>query len=88
MAVFPAAKTNPVRARILTDDYEIEGNIHLKMGPYRARISDILNSPDIEFLPVTQAHCMSRSGRTVPLSDARCTIIQVNSIRMVFPLED
>lgn len=88
MAVFPVAKTNPVRARILTDDFEIEGNIHLKTGPYRSRISDILNSPDVEFLPVTQARCLSRSGKTVPLSDARCTIIQVDSIRMVFPLED
>lgn len=88
MAVFPVAKTNPVRARILTDDYEIEGNIHLKSGTYRSRISDILNSPDIEFLPVTQAHCSSRNGKTVPLDSAGCTIIQVESIRMVVPVED
>ena len=88
MAADVRVKTQPVRARILTDEYEIEGNVHLKPGNYRGRVSDILNAPEIEFIPVTQAVCTSRgSSESLPVK-TDCTILQVKTIRMVFPYED
>ena len=88
MATFPTAETLPVRARILTDEYDIEGNVHLKKGPYRGRVSDILNAPEIEFIPVTNAKCTSRDSAHAETMEAECTIVQVSSIKMVFPYED
>ncbi len=88
MAIDVRAKTQPVRAKILTDEYEIEGNVHIKPGVYRGRVSDILNAPEVEFIPVTQATCTSRgSADSIPV-ETDCTIVQVRTIRMVFPFED
>ncbi len=81
-------KTQPVRAKILTDEYEIEGNVHLKAGNRHGRVSDILNAPEVEFIPVTQATCTSRgSAASMPVK-TDCTIVQVKTIRMVFPFEE
>lgn len=88
MATYPNVKTLPVRARILTDEYDIEGNVHLKEGHYRGRVSDILNAPEIEFIPVTDAKCTSRESADAETVEADCTIVQVSTIKMVFPYED
>ena len=88
MATFPNAETLPVRARILTDEYDIEGNVHLKKGPYRGRVSDILNAPEIDFIPVTDAKCTRRGNGSAETVEADCTIVQVSTIKMVFPFED
>ncbi|MCL4309442.1 MAG: DUF6812 domain-containing protein [Thermoleophilia bacterium] len=87
MATDARVKTQPVRAKILTDEYEIEGNVHLKPGNHQGRVSDILNAPEVEFIPVTQATCTSRSSDSRPVQ-TDCTIVQVKTIRMVFPFED
>lgn len=81
-------RTQLVRARILTDDFEIEGNVQVKRGLDRGRVSDILDAPGSDFIPVTQAKCTSRGSRKdVPvLTD--CTMLQVKMIKMVFPFED
>lgn len=88
MATYPNVETLPVRARILTDEYDIEGNVHLKKGPYRRRVSDILNAPEIGFIPVTDAKCTSRGNGSAETVQADCTIVQVSTIKMVFPYED
>ena len=88
MAIEARTKTQPVRARILTDEYEIEGNVHIKPGVYRGRVSDILNAPEVEFIPVTQATCTSRASVDSTPVETDCTIVQVRTIRMVFPFED
>lgn len=88
MAIDAKAKTLPVRARILTDEYEIEGNVHIKPGVYRGRVSDILNAPEVEFIPVTQAKCTSRASADSKPVSTDCTIVQVRTIKMVFPFED
>ncbi len=88
MAISAKVKTHPVRAKILTDEYEIEGNVHLKPGHYRGRVSDILNAPEVEFIPVTQATCTSRGSLDSEPVKTDCTIVQVKTIRMVFPFED
>ena len=80
-------KTQPLRAKILTDEFEIEGNVHLKRG-HSGRVSDILNAPEADFIPVTQAICTSRgSSGSFPVS-TDCTIVQVKTIKMVFPVEE
>ena len=88
MAIDARAKTQPVRAKILTDEYEIEGNVHIKPGIYRGRVSDILNAPEVEFIPVTQATCTSRGSVDSKPIETDCTILQVRTIRMVFPFDD
>ena len=88
LAIQAKVKTQPVRAKILTDEYEIEGNVHLKPGTYGGRVSDILNAPEVEFIPVTQATCTSRSSMDSSPVKTDCTIVQVRTIRMVFPFED
>ena len=88
MAYEDKVKTQLVRAKILTDGYEIEGNVQVKKGIDSGRVSDILDAPDSEFVPVTQAKCTSRfSGASAPVK-TDCTILQVKTIKMVFPFED
>jgi hypothetical protein len=81
-------RTQPVRAKILTDQYEIEGNVHVKMDKLHGRVSQILDAPDIEFIPVTQATCTSRTSPNPEPVQTDCTIVQVKTIKMVFPYED
>jgi len=81
-------RTQPVRARILTDQYEIKGNVHMKLDELHGRVSQILDAPDIEFIPVTQAVCTSRKSSGSEPVHTDCTIVQVKTIRMVFPYED
>jgi hypothetical protein len=82
------ARTQLVRAKILTDDFEIEGNVQVKQGIETGRVSDILNAPASTFIPVTQASCTSRGAKgSTPIS-TDCTIVQVRTIKMVFPYED
>jgi hypothetical protein len=88
LATDAKVKTHPVRARILTDEFEIDGNVHLKPGAGRGRVSDLLNAPEAEFIPVTQAKCTSRnSAGSTPVS-TDCTIVQVKTIKMIFQFGD
>lgn len=81
-------RTQPVRAKILTDQFEIDGNVHMKMDKLHGRVSQILDAPDIEFIPVTQATCRNRKSSDPTPVQTDCTIVQVKTIRMVFPHED
>lgn len=82
------ARTQLVRARILTDEFEIEGNVQVKQGRESGRVSDILNAPAAQFIPVTEATCTSRKATDHRPVQTDCTIVQVKTIRMVFPYED
>lgn len=88
MAEEAKSRTQPVRAKILTDQYEIEGNVHMKLDELHGRVSQILDAPDIDFIPVTQATCTSRKADGSKPVQTDCTIVQVKTIRMVFPYED
>ncbi len=81
-------RTQLVRAKILTSDFEIEGNVQVKQGIDSGRVSDILNAPESAFVPVTQARCTSRTAPGSAPVDTDCTIVQVRSIQMVFPFDD
>ncbi|MHB0915518.1 MAG: DUF6812 domain-containing protein [Thermoleophilia bacterium] len=88
MAEEAKTRTQPVRAKILTDQYEIEGNVHMKLDKLHGRVSQILDAPDVEFIPVTQATCTNRNDAGTEPVQTDCTIVQVKTIRMVFPYED
>lgn len=88
MAYDGKARTELVRARILTDDFEIEGNVHVKRGQNWGRVSDILDAPDSQFIPVTEAKCTSRNSHHDKAVLTDCTMLQVRMIKMVFPFED
>jgi len=81
-------RTHLVKARILTDDFEIEGNVHIRKGADSGKVSDILSAPDSDFIPVTQARCTSRGSHFSKPVQTDCTIVQVKTIKMVFPFED
>lgn len=80
-------KTQPVRAKILTEEYEIEGNVQLKPGARGGRVSDLLTAPGADFIPVTQARCTSRHVADSTPVEADFTIVQVKTIKMVLPFE-
>ncbi len=88
MAYDDKVRTQLVRAKILTDDFEIEGNVQVKRGLDSGKVSDILNAPDADFIPVTQAKCTSRGSRRSEPVKTDCTILQVKTIKMIFPFED
>jgi hypothetical protein len=81
-------KTEPVRAKILTDEYEIEGNVQIRVGRSQPRVTDVLNAPESEFIPVTQARCTSRNAIDPVPVETDCTIVQVKTIKMIFPSEE
>lgn len=55
---------------------------------FDGKVSDILDAPAAAFVPVTHAKCTSR-GRAVSSSvKTDCTILQVKTIKMVFPFDD
>src|SRR5947199_9463196 len=51
----PVMKTDRIPINMITSDMFIEGHIHSKPGSYLSRVSDILNSTTLSFLPVTEA---------------------------------
>jgi hypothetical protein len=42
--------------RRLADGFEIEGNVQVKRGLDSGMVSEILDAPEHDFIPVTQPH--------------------------------
>lgn len=81
-------RAQSVKAKILTDSYEIEGNIQLKQGMDGGRISDMLMASGSTLIPITQAKCTNRSSaESLPIK-TECTMIHASRIKMVLPFED
>lgn len=78
-------ETIPIRVLITTDDYEIDGDIHIKPGSYQSRISDILNGKGLQYLPLTNVryHNMHKPDDLVRKVDT--LIIRMDTIKMVAP---
>lgn len=69
--------------RIFTSDFIIEGNVHLKLGGYQERISDILNLGKMKYLPVTEAKYIERSGKSEEQAESNCVIVNVDAIEVL-----
>ena len=80
-----AIQTQTVRVSVTTDDYEIEGFIHVKPGGYQSRVSDLLNVKELHFIPLTQVtyHSLRRPDEPPRTSDT--LIVRLDTIKMVVP---
>ena len=51
-----------LRVRLETERHVVVGTLQLPNEGYRSRMTDFLNSPDSDFLPVTDAELTVRGG--------------------------
>ena len=77
--------TKPVKVMISTDDYEIQGCLHIKVGAYHSRITDLLNSKDVKFIPITDALYLGVNDPEGEPAYADTMIVRIDSIKAVVP---
>ena len=78
-------QTQAIKVMITTDDFEIEGFMHIKPGGYQSRVSDLLNAKGQQYVPLTQVtyrnlHHPGEQPRT-----AETMILRIDTIKMVIP---
>lgn len=76
-------KTEQVAVRIYTNDFEIEGNAHIKPGGYSSRVTDVLNLSKVSFLPITQARYRIRTDQPTEFMDSACLVVKVENIELI-----
>lgn len=76
-------KTEPVRVRIFTAAFEIEGQAHAKSGGYTGRVTDILNMSKISFLPLTDVRYRVRTGDDEDIIESDCIVVRVDTIEVL-----
>ncbi len=80
-------QTKPIKVLITTEDYEIEGFMHIKPGGYQSRISDLLNMKELHYIPVTQATFRKLRHPDEPPRHADTLILKLDTVKMVVPLD-
>lgn len=83
--VNPNIETKAVRVLITTDDYEIDGFLHIKPGGYQSRVSDILNAKGQQYLPLTNATYRNVRHPDELVRKVETLIIRMDTIKMVAP---
>ena len=78
-------QTEAIKVRLTTDDYEIEGFMHVKPGGYQSRISDLLNIKELHYVPVTNATYRKLGDPDAPMLHAQTLIVRLDTIKMVVP---
>jgi len=79
-------QTEAVKVRVTTEDYEIEGYMHIKPGGYQARISDLLNVKELHYIPITGATYRKVDQPDAPAQQAETLILRLDTIKMVVPV--
>lgn len=74
-----------MKVTLITEDYEIEGFMHVRPGGYQARISDLLNIKELHYVPITDATYRKLSKPDAPVQKAQTLIIRLDTIKMVVP---
>lgn len=77
--------TRPVPVKIFTANNVVTGHVHVPATGYRGRVSDLLNTEDFEFLPVTDANLFTHDGNG-PIASEDCVIINKHIIHSVIPI--
>lgn len=80
-------QTKPVKVMVTTDDYEIQGFMHIKPGGYQSRISDLLNVKELHYVPITHAVFRKLRYPDEPPRRAETLIIRLDTIKMVVPVD-
>ncbi len=81
-------KTNPVRVKIYTDEYLMQGLVHTKPGGYRERASDLLNDPTVRFLVLTDAWFRPAKEETASFRSCPSLMVRIEDIKLLIPFED
>ena len=79
-------QTKPIKVLITTEDYEIEGFLHIKPGGYQSRISDLLNAKELHYVPVTEAVFRKLRQPDEAPRHADTVILKLDTVKMVVPL--
>lgn len=79
--------TVPIRVKVYTDEHVMSGSIHTKPGGYKERVSDILNGPEANFIPLTDVTFRSRHDEDAAAKKADTLIVSARSIVMLIPFE-
>jgi hypothetical protein len=80
-------QTKPIKVMVTTDDYEIQGYMHIKPGGYQSRISDLLNVKELHYVPITDATFRKLRQPDEPPRKAQTLILKLDTIKMVVPLD-
>jgi len=80
-------KTDRVPVRIFTSSFEIEGNVHIKLGGYLDRISDVLNLGKTKYLPITETKYRIRSDNDGEFTQTDCLIVNIGNVEMIDVME-
>ncbi len=86
-AISTQIKTKLIKVLVTTDDYEIEGFMHIKPGGYQSRVSDLLNAKELHFVPITRAVFRKLRHPDEPCRKAATLILRLDTIKMVVPLD-
>ena len=78
----PVMKTDRIPINMITSDMFIEGHIHSKPGSYLSRVSDILNSTTLSFLPVTEARYRFKH-QPDEIHTSECLVVSIKEIKVV-----
>jgi hypothetical protein len=78
----PVLKTDRIPINMITSDMFIEGHIHSKPGSYLSRVSDILNSTTLNFLPVTEARYRFKH-QPDEIHTSECLVVNIKEIKVV-----
>jgi hypothetical protein len=78
----PVLRTDRIPISMITADMFIEGNLHSKPGSYLSRVSDILNSTTLTFLPVTEARYRFKS-QPDEIHTSDCLVVSIKEIKVV-----
>lgn len=80
-------KTNPVRVKVYTDEYIIQGLVHTKPGGYKERVSDILNDPASRFMVLTDAWFRPADDEQSPFRACETLILRIEDVKLLIPFE-
>jgi hypothetical protein len=81
-------KTNPVRVKVYTDDYVIQGLVHTKPGGYKERVSDILNDPAARFMVLTDAWFRPSADEQASFRACETLIVRIEDVKLLVPFEE
>ena len=86
-AISSQIHTQTIRVLLTTDDYEIDGLMHVRPGSYQSRVSDILNVKELHFVPLTHVTYRSLKNPNEPPRSVDTLIVRLDTIKMAVPQE-
>lgn len=82
------AKTDVIRAVVITRGFQLEGEIHTpKLGKEGRRLSNMLNDPNRKFIVVTNVTIINRATGTKDPKPAAMIEVSIDSIEFIRPLQ-